>query len=62
MSQIELMRPRVVATLGSDARRFVAAMAPELAGWATSRSLGRRRYRDLTGLQAEVALLRDALG
>ncbi|MEA2705024.1 MAG: uracil-DNA glycosylase [Actinomycetota bacterium] len=26
--QIELMRPRVVATLGNDARRFVAALAP----------------------------------
>ena len=88
--QIELMQPRVVATLGTDARRFVAALAPELSGWAPSRnpppgvvrsqiggratalvallhpsgyhgSLGRRRYRDLTGLDAEAALLRDAL-
>lgn len=88
--QIRQMRPRVVATLGSDARRFVALMAPELASWATARnpppcvgratlggwqtaavsllhpsghhgSLGRRRFGDLTGLEAEAALLRDAL-
>ena len=88
--QIELKRPRVVATLGSDARRFVAALAPELTGRAPQRtplpqivlvllgsqptafaallhpsgyhvSLGRRRYRDFTGLQAEAELLRDAL-
>lgn len=89
--QVKSMRPRVVATLGSDARRFVAAMAPELSAWAPlltppprivraplggqptalvallhpsgyHGSLGRRRYRDFTGLQAEAALLRDALG
>lgn len=88
--QIRVMRPKVVATLGSDARRFVASMAPELAGWATARnpppgverptlggwqtaavsllhpsghhaSLSRRRYGGLTGLDAEAALLRDAL-
>ncbi len=88
--QIEVMRPRVIATLGNDARRFVATLAPDLSGWAAIRSppprvvttrlggeqaalvallhpsgyhvsLGRRRYRDLTGLRAEAALLRDAL-
>jgi hypothetical protein len=32
--QIALMRPRVVATLGTDARQFLATMAPELAAWA----------------------------
>lgn len=36
--QIAVMGPAVVATLGSDARRFVASMAPELAEWATSRN------------------------
>ncbi len=84
------MRPRVVAALGTDSRRFLATMARELAGWAPSRnpppspvftefgrhktlavallhpsgyhgSLGRRRYGDLSGLEAEAALLRDAV-
>ncbi len=88
--QIEIMKPRVVATLGSDSRRFLATMAPELTGWGPSRnpppgvvrtqlggqataavallhpsgyhgSLGRRRYGEFTGLEAEAALLRAAL-
>lgn len=36
--QVEVMRPRAIATLGSDARRFVATMAPQLGGWSTSRN------------------------
>jgi len=32
--QIAVMRPRVVASLGTDARQFLATMAPELAAWA----------------------------
>ena len=86
-----MMRPAVVATLGTDARQFLAAMAPELAAWAPRPnpapgmvltqlggvattavailhpsgyygSLGRRRYGDFSGLDAEAALLREALG
>ena len=88
--QIEVMQPAVVAALGSDARRFVGTMAPELIAWravknpqpevVTARlaghpvvavpllhpsgyraSLARRRYRDFTGLEAEAALLADAV-
>ena len=88
--QTEVMRPTVIATLGTGARRFLATMAPELSGWATVRnppagvvrtqlgghgtvavallhpsgyhgSLGRRRYGGFTGLEAEAALLGDAL-
>jgi len=36
--QIEVMQPKTIATLGSDARRFMAAMAPELAGLASARN------------------------
>jgi len=89
--QIAVMRPAVVATLGTDARRFLATMAPELAAWAPRPnpppgvvrallggvtttavallhpsgyygSLGRRRYGKFCGLDAEAALLREALG
>jgi len=86
-----VMRPAVVATLGTDARQFLATMAPELAAWAPRPnpapgvvrarlgsevatavallhpsgyhgSLGRRQYGKFTGLDAEAAPLRDALG
>jgi hypothetical protein len=89
--QMAVMRPRVVASLGTDARQFVATMAPELAAWAPRPnpppgvvrthlggvsatavallhpsgyhgSLGRRRYGDFRGLDAEAVLLGDALG
>lgn len=89
--QMATMRPSVVASLGSDARQFLAMMAPELAAWAPRPnpppgvvrtllggvsttavallhpsgyhgSLGRRRYGDFSGLDAEAALLREALG
>ncbi len=89
--QIAVMRPSVVASLGTDARQFLSAMAPELAAWAPRPnpppgvvqaqlggvtttavallhpsgyygSLGRRRYGDFSGLDAEAALLREALG
>lgn len=36
--QVEVMRPRAIATLGSDARRFMATMAPELIGWSATRN------------------------
>jgi len=85
------MRLRVVATLGSDSRRFLAAMSLDLAAdWAPARnpapvavrtklggqdtaavallhpsgyhgSLGCRHYGEFTGLDAEAALLREAL-
>jgi len=87
--QIAVMRPSVVATLGTDARQFLATMTPELAAWAPRPnpppgverallvgvtttavallhpsgyygSLGRRRYCDFSGLDAEAALLREA--
>jgi len=32
--QVATMRPRVATTLGTDARQFLAPMAPELAAWA----------------------------
>jgi hypothetical protein len=46
------------ALLGDQATAFVAPLHPS----GYHGSLGRRRYRDLTGLKAEAALLRDALG
>lgn len=89
--QIEVIQPKAIATFGSDARRFMAAMAPELAGLASAKnppptvveamigghrapvvpllhpsgyhgSLGRRSYRGKAGLDAEAALLREAVG
>ena len=89
--QMAVMRPSVVATLGTDVRQFLATMAPELAAWAPRPnrppsvvraplgsvtttavallhpsgyygSLGRRRYGDFSGLDAEAALLQEALG
>ena len=50
--------PGVVHALGGQATALVAL--PHSSGYHGS--LGRRRYRNLTGLQAEAALLRDALG
>ncbi len=37
--QITVMQPRAVATIGSDARRLVAGMAPELADWHLTSSI-----------------------
>lgn len=36
--QISVTRPSVIATLGTDARRFVAAMSPDLVGWRAGRN------------------------
>ncbi len=47
--QITVMRPRVVATLGSDSRRFLAAMSSALADWAAVRNPGPGAVRTQLG-------------